>query len=594
MFWKNSKVNTWLCCLLGAFFLAAGICIQGVDAGQGAAANTTEAYEWTSFMETTEGFMETFFEESESQGITRFQEGSEIDEMSSMIVEDLYEGSRTPTTEMPAEAEGIYEENRDVYETFFGEPGTEEGGIVTSEMAEDREETSDDAVTANDRKSGVGGSGFWMQSWMRMVFLLAGVILSGMYIVLLRQKRPYLGPEAEISLLSASVTGIWLMVENMHTYGSVVYVWLLCIVLLVCARGIWGWLLAGMSVKWSGVHRTGLAVSERTGKKSWYLAVQMMWCMAAAIAALVLLRFWQLQQIRIVLWGICFVIMALASICLAGAFRDVDHLTEQISQMHQGGKIPIQEGIFSACETRLVDFNRQHEEAVQTAVSSERFRVDLIANVSHDLRTPLTAILGYGELLQKEELSAEGSRQLSALNQKAGYMQELVESLFELTKVSSGVIACKKEQIDLIRLLEQTIGLFDDKLHAGDVQIRRHYCVESLPVVTDGARMHQVFANLIGNAIKYTLKGTRIHLEVKEEADCCRVRLVNIASYEMDFQPEEIVQRFARGDKARTTKGSGLGLAIAQTYTESVGGTFTVSVDGEQFAAVVTLPKTEA
>lgn len=103
--------------------------------------------------------------------------------------------------------------------------------------------------------------------------------------------------------------------------------------------------------------------------------------------------------------------------------------------------------------------------------------------------------------------------------------------------------------------------------------------------------MHQVFANLLGNAIKYALTGTRIHLEVKEKGDAWYIRMVNTASYEMDFAPEEIMQRFARGDKARSTRGSGLGLAIAQTYTQSVGGSFTVAVDGDQFSAIVRLPK---
>ena len=100
----------------------------------------------------------------------------------------------------------------------------------------------------------------------------------------------------------------------------------------------------------------------------------------------------------------------------------------------------------------------QHEEAVRTAVTSERFKVELISNVSHDLRTPLTSILGYSELLQKETLTQEGQEQLRRLHQKAGYMNDLVESLFELTKVSSGVVESKKEQIDLVRLMEQTIG----------------------------------------------------------------------------------------------------------------------------------------
>ena len=166
-------------------------------------------------------------------------------------------------------------------------------------------------------------------------------------------------------------------------------------------------------------------------------------------------------------------------------------------------------------------------------------------------------------------------------------MNDLVESLFELTKVSSGVVESKKEQIDLVRLMEQTIGLFDDQLVSAGLVVKRSYYADTIPAITDGARMHQVFANLLGNAIA----GTRIYLEVRETDESFLIRLVNTASYEMDFKPDEIMQRFARGDKARSTKGSGLGLAIAQTYTESVGGSFRIAVDGDQFSAIVELPK---
>ena len=161
----------------------------------------------------------------------------------------------------------------------------------------------------------------------------------------------------------------------------------------------------------------------------------------------------------------------------------------------------------------------------------------------------------------------------------------------KLTKVSSGVVESKKEQIDLVRLMEQTIGLFDDQLVSAGLVVKRSYCADTIPAITDGARMHQVFANLLGNAIKYALAGTRIYLEVRETNSSYLIRMMNTASYEMDFKPDEIMQRFARGDKARSTKGSGLGLAIAQTYTESVGGSFRVSVDGDQFSAIVELPK---
>ena len=280
--------------------------------------------------------------------------------------------------------------------------------------------------------------------------------------------------------------------------------------------------------------------------------------------------------------------------CLFQYGLDLSHFQRQLDRFHKELPIAVREGSFSQAEQLLMEIQKQHGEAVRTAVTSERFKVELISNVSHDLRTPLTAILGYGELLQKEPLSPEGKKQLFYLNQKAGYMRDLVDDLFELTKVSSGVIEAKREEIDLIRLLEQTIGLFDDSLTAAHLFVRRHYDMDAAWILTDGNRMHQVFANLLGNAIKYALPGTRIHLEATETPDGYSVRMVNTASYEMDFEPEEILQRFARGDKARSTKGSGLGLAIAQTYTESVGGRFQISIDGDQFNAVTTLPKPQS
>ena len=232
------------------------------------------------------------------------------------------------------------------------------------------------------------------------------------------------------------------------------------------------------------------------------------------------------------------------------------------------------------------------DEALEKAVKDERLRVDLIANVSHDLRTPLTSIIGYGNLLQEEKLSENGSENLTLLNQKAAYMKDLVDSVFELTKVSSGVLVSEKTELDLIRLLEQTIAVFEDDLAAAGLSVRRHYCRERLPLVSDGVFLNRVFANLLQNAVKYALSGTRLHLHVTEDADrkTIRVRLSNVSSYEMDFDPSEITERFTRGDTSRTTKGSGLGLAIAKTYTEAVGGHFWIEIDGDVFSAVAELP----
>lgn len=418
-------------------------------------------------------------------------------------------------------------------------------------------------------------------------FLLrAGAIVAGFAAVfLLRQTAPLLGPDGAVFLL------VFLFLDGEKSYSLASFLVasaLEAVIVLTVCRELWSWVRSRLDLRWCLSAR----MAARAFKPQYTLLVQCGWiCVCAVISVFTVCRYYYV--IHPAVWFLPVVSGCLGIACLWIYGVDLTHFKAQLDNFQNGLPITVRDGTFAETEEQLLQVQARHEEAVRSAVTSERFKVELISNVSHDLRTPLTSILGYSELLQQESLSPEGQEQLRRLHQKAGYMNDLVESLFELTKVSSGVIEPKKEEIDLVRLLEQTLGLFDDQLTAADLAVRRHYAADAMPVVTDGARMHQVFANLLGNAIKYALPGTRIHLEVRETEEKCLVRMVNIASYEMDFQPEEIMQRFARGDKARSTKGSGLGLAIAQTYTESVGGTFRVAVDGDQFSAIVELPKTE-
>ena len=428
-----------------------------------------------------------------------------------------------------------------------------------------------------------------------LCFLSAAAGITG--VIGLRQTAPVLGPDG-VSMLLAIGGALYYFLGNMDyilwsstlrvltVYANII----VSFAVLVSARELWGWARAKFRLSWCLSHRA----AKRLPRPQLCLLVYVGWIILTLTGlGCHLIWFARYGSLRAVsLWG--FLAAAVFGfLCLWRYGADLEHFKMQLDNFQQGRPIAVGDGAFARTEAQLLEVQAQHEEAVRTAVTSERFKVELISNVSHDLRTPLTAILGYSELLQKENLSPEGQEQLHRLHQKAGYMGDLVEALFELTKVSSGVIEAKKEEIDLIRLLEQTVGLFDDELKQAGLSVRRSYVSDSIPVVTDGARMHQVFANLLGNAIKYALTGTRIYLEVKETECSYLIRMMNTASYEMDFKPDEIMQRFARGDKARSTKGSGLGLAIAQTYTESVGGKFHVAVDGDQFSAIVELPKTE-
>ncbi|MBQ8497979.1 MAG: HAMP domain-containing histidine kinase [Clostridia bacterium] len=437
-------------------------------------------------------------------------------------------------------------------------------------------------------------TGYSTERLFGYILSFISIVAAVIAIIVLYQKNPICGPDGAGIILAILATVYNIIFSLESTQSSIINILRLIsgivgtFAVLLSIRELIGWIRARFSLSWCLVHR----IAKRCATPQMSLLIFIGWIflpwvvLASFLGASVSQVFW-----------VCVLGYLTASafgfLCLWKYGTDLNHFKKQLDNYQQGKPIIVRDGAFSQTEAQLLDVQAQHEEAVRTAVASERFKVELISNVSHDLRTPLTSILGYSELLQKESLSSEGQEQLRRLHQKAGYMNDLVEALFELTKVSSGVVECKKDEIDLIRLLEQTIGLVDDQLVSTGLTVKRNYCADSISVITDGARMHQVFANLLGNAIKYALAGTRIYLEVKETEMCYHVRMMNTASYEMDFKPDEIMQRFARGDKARSTKGSGLGLAIAQTYTESVGGSFRVILDGDQFNAIVELPKTE-
>ena len=462
-----------------------------------------------------------------------------------------------------------------------------EDNIIVSTTAPVTDSTQADTYDTSEKMS------YRTKRLLGSILSFASVVSAGMAIFVLFQKNPICGPDG-LSMLVALFTTTYHILLSMEFRADIKA--LALIFKIVCAfavlfgiRELFGWLRARFSVSWCLVHR----IVKRCTAPQISLLVFVGWIIASLIGFTYFLNANNGQRYIIICIS-CFLLSVIFGICCLWKYgTDLNHFKKQLDNYQKGDPIAVGDGAFSATESQLLDVQAQHEEAVRTAVTSERFKVELISNVSHDLRTPLTSILGYSELLQKETLTPDGQEQLHFLHQKACYMNELVESLFELTKVSSGVVDSKKEQIDLVRLLEQTVGLFDDQLVKAGLTVRRSYETDSVSVVTDGARMHQVFANLLGNAIKYALAGTRIYLEVKEKEHSYFIRMVNTASYEMDFKADEIIQRFARGDKARSTKGSGLGLAIAQTYTESVGGSFRVVVDGDQFSAIVELPKTE-
>lgn len=434
----------------------------------------------------------------------------------------------------------------------------------------------------------------------RIVFICALVIGIAAWIgsfVVLHSYPVILGVELDVLVVTMAVYQV--ITWDVTAWISWVILFLLLWMSVYAWHDLVAWGRHRCSMDATVAFRIADTCRKRTGHGYVFLVSAGVWFLLTAVAFSLLVNTAVHNRtlssayflIAIIVCGFC---MLIAFCAVIRYVRALAHMEKQVGRLHQGLEPELKHDIYADTESMLADLKQARDQAIEEAIVSERFKVDLITNVSHDLRTPLTSILGYGELLCGETLSEDGRAWLAQLNGKAGYMRDLVDELFELTKISSGAIKAKREDFDLIKLLEQTIGLLEDKLQAQELTVKRHYSAEHVVIQSDGAMLHQVFVNLVGNAIKYSPAHARIHIRVTESESDVTVRMSNVASYEMNFTPEEIVQRFARGDKARSTKGSGLGLAIAQTYTDAVGGTFHIEIDDEQFIAVVEIPKQQS
>jgi len=229
------------------------------------------------------------------------------------------------------------------------------------------------------------------------------------------------------------------------------------------------------------------------------------------------------------------------------------------------------------------EINKGFDESLEEQMKSERMKVELITNVSHDLKTPLTSIISYIDLLSKEELSDTARDYVNILCEKSYRLKNIVSDLFDLAKSTSGDINLDMEKLDLKKLIEQTLGDMEDEIESSGLQIKTRLPEEPVYIISDGKKLYRVFQNLIDNALKYSLKGTRVYIELEEVDGKAVTTIKNVAGYEMDFTAEEILQRFTRGDKSRSTEGSGLGLSIAESFTKVCGGSFKLDIDGDLF-----------
>jgi len=224
-------------------------------------------------------------------------------------------------------------------------------------------------------------------------------------------------------------------------------------------------------------------------------------------------------------------------------------------------------------------------------MKSERLKTDLITNVSHDIKTPLTSIINYVELLKQEDFKDPKIRRyIEVLEQKSQRLKTLTEDVVEASKVSSGNITLEFMNLNLVEMIQQTSGEFEEKFKAGDLEEVTNLPNEEIVIRADGRRLWRVLSNIYNNAAKYAMQGTRVYADLEKKDGMACFSLKNISARPLNIPASELTERFIRGDVSRSTEGSGLGLSIAQSLTEMQGGTFELYLDGDLFKVTIKFP----
>ena len=359
--------------------------------------------------------------------------------------------------------------------------------------------------------------------------------------------------------------------------------------------------------------------------------------MVAAAVLLVVTAIWILVLLLRFLWNMALVILNHAGIVMRVSICFVSYLLLQILLWVLSGKgvlsvamlagvnlvvlallvtdgmqrqklltaiqeINSEEGNTRISESGLFAINRQMAAAVndlgdglrhalQEQMKSERMKADLITNVSHDLKTPLTSVINYVDLLKREELHNEKANEyLEVLDQKSQRLKQLTEDLVEASRASSGNVVLDIRRIDVKELLMQTSGEFVERFEARGLQLVENFPQNPQYVDADGRRLWRIIENLFRNVEKYAMPHTRVYLDLINDGDRVAFSLKNISENPLNISPEELTERFTRGDESRSTEGSGLGLSIAKDLTEIQKGTFEIYLDGDLFKVTVSFP----
>lgn len=272
---------------------------------------------------------------------------------------------------------------------------------------------------------------------------------------------------------------------------------------------------------------------------------------------------------------------------------NINKISDKIVSGDYNAKIDTDTKYFKTIANNFNEIAENLDKAVEDRVKSERFKAELITNVSHDLKTPLTSIINYSNLIASENLPAEKRIEYSkVINKKSLKLKRLIEDLFEVSKINSNSIDVNLDKIDLCQFMIQIIGEWEDNLKAKSLEIKEDFDREQVFVMLDGENMFRVMDNLFSNISKYALENTRVYVKIIV-TDRVYLEIKNISNKELDIDSKNLMERFVRGDVSRNIEGSGLGLSIAESLVEAQGGKFNIEIDGDLFKVVMSFNKLE-
>lgn len=370
----------------------------------------------------------------------------------------------------------------------------------------------------------------------------------------------------------------------------------------VCRAVRWLWRLFVRLVKWVFVKLPGkiknayLSLKALAAAKMSYIVMLVvsavyMW-ITVLIAWLTGALLYESDSISAFFVVLCLALIAAPVLLIFRTLKGYDGIRDGLKRIRGGETLHkiAKEGsvITDAVAEDINDIGDGLSKAVEQSVRSERMKAELITNVSHDLKTPLTSIINYTDLLMQETLQPEEANDyVKIIGQKSKKLKQLTSDLFDVSKARSGSEELELESIDYKLLVTQSEAELDSEIQKAGLEFVLDLPDGDVRINADGKKLSRVFENLIMNAIKYSLRGTRVYIDLRTHDDICTVEIKNIANYKMNFDDDEITERFVRGDASRTGDGSGLGLAIARSYVELMGGKFYIKTDGDLFKAVI-------